>query len=285
MAKGDRGEQKRRLLSAAREWITREGKVPGVRRFATNVGVGKETWSGRLWPSWGAFLAEAGAKTPEFTQPIAEDDLLNHRASLTRGLKKFRSSAQLKYATNDTPGVPSEKTLRNRFGRADEMAGALLNWVRGRAEWRDVEAILATRSPPVSRAPAPDKTAVQTSDLFSEHYLPPVVGGLARLAGGGDAVEKACAVHGVSLSVEFERRVQIALELLGFEIERLGQGSGRVADGIARWPQARFAVIYDAKVRRGGFAISRDFISHGGTVGLQMTRTRPHELVFKRRAA
>lgn len=82
------------------------------------------------------------------------------------------------------------------------------------------------------------------------------------------AVEEALSRQRLDLNIEFERRVGIAFKLLGFEVEALGQGAGRVADGIARCAQERWAIVYDAKVRRGQFSIGtedrkfREYIDH-----------------------
>jgi hypothetical protein len=55
--------------------------------------------------------------------------------------------------------------------------------------------------------------------------------------------------------IEFEQRVATAFEVLGLEVQRLGQGSGREPDGIARCRQEGWAVIYDAKARNGVYRV------------------------------
>ena len=62
-----------------------------------------------------------------------------------------------------------------------------------------------------------------------------------------------CHKLGKDENVEFEKRVAIAFRILGFSVEELGQGSGRVADGIAKCLEGNWAIIYDAKVRAGGY--------------------------------
>ncbi|WP_394295047.1 restriction endonuclease FokI C-terminal domain-containing protein [Halorubrum distributum] len=46
--------------------------------------------------------------------------------------------------------------------------------------------------------------------------------------------------------------------MLGFDVEELGQGSGRQPDGIATAVRNDYAIIYDAKVRGDGYSIATD---------------------------
>lgn len=57
---------------------------------------------------------------------------------------------------------------------------------------------------------------------------------------------------------EFEARCGDAFHSLGFTVQQLGQGCGRVADCLALAPADRFGVILDAKVRRDGYTLGTD---------------------------
>ncbi|MHB8089170.1 MAG: restriction endonuclease FokI C-terminal domain-containing protein [Anaerolineaceae bacterium] len=46
--------------------------------------------------------------------------------------------------------------------------------------------------------------------------------------------------------------------MLGYDTESLGQGHGRVPDGIAISSEFRYAIIYDAKIREQGYNIGTD---------------------------
>ena len=46
--------------------------------------------------------------------------------------------------------------------------------------------------------------------------------------------------------------------MLGFDVQALGQGSGREPDGVATSVQNNYAIIYDAKVRENGYSMSTD---------------------------
>ncbi len=260
----DQAARRRRLLNAVRTCAERDGVVPGVRRFAQEVGERRHIWSGHLWPSWGAFLREAGLTPGVMTQPLAEEELLSHLAELTREHGRFPSSSQLRFAHAKKPERPGEKTFRNRFGGHPEMFQRLRDWVDGKPDYADVQAILVT-APPRRVAPAVQRVSPASAEnismsppLLSDSFIPPVVDCLPALAAGDADIERQCTKRGLELSVELERRVAIVFRILGLSVNILGQGAGRVADGIAWCRPGRWAVVYDTKVRRGGFVMGTE---------------------------
>lgn len=101
-------------------------------------------------------------------------------------------------------------------------------------------------------------------------HLPGGLGDLEHLAYGlRNATEAATAntTEGVSskgaggstpVSTLFEQRCAEAFRCLGFDVQELGQGCGRVADCLAVATAERFAVVIDAKVRRRGYTLGTD---------------------------
>jgi len=250
--------RRRRLLDAVRRCAQRDGSVPGLRKFAEEMGEKSHLWLGNLWPSWRAFLLEAGLVAREMTQAVPEDELLAHLAALTREHARFPTSSQLKYAHVRDARFPGEKTFRTRFGGLPEMLDRLREWVGGKPEYADVGSIVATSRVQTRAIASKPNEAVVVSTLLGDSFIPPVVDCLPALAIGDDAIERQCAERGVTSSVELEKRTALAFRILGLDVEGLGQGSGRVADGIARCRQGRWAVVYDAKVRRGGFVMGTE---------------------------
>jgi hypothetical protein len=255
-------ERKRRLLDALRARVKRDGAVPGLSKFLQEIDEKKHTFQGTLWASWGDFVREAGFEVGEFKQAIPDAALLGALADLTRRQGKFPTSAQLRYAGNNDANFPHESTLRNRFGGQSEMATRLREWLTDKPEYLDVLQVLGNIPVQTVSADAGGcattlrETAEGTG--LSDSYVPPVVASLPGMASADPDVEQACRDRGVDLNVEFERRVGVAFRLLGFDVEGLGQGGGRVADGIARCTSGRWAVVYDAKVRRTGFALGTE---------------------------
>ncbi|MFW9889138.1 MAG: hypothetical protein ACFFER_13215 [Candidatus Thorarchaeota archaeon] len=96
-------------------------------------------------------------------------------------------------------------------------------------------------------------------------YTPPVISILPQMAKIDPSVEEACRLEGKSLPVEFERRVTDAFRMLGFTVERRGQGHGREPDVIAKCVDYHYAIIIDAKARSDQYKIgteSRKFIEY-----------------------
>jgi hypothetical protein len=89
-------------------------------------------------------------------------------------------------------------------------------------------------------------------------YLPPVVADLDEIAAGTDQAVNRYVPVDTNLAVVFEQKCASVFEMLGFDTEILGQGSGRNPDGIATAVRNDYAVIYDAKKREEGYRIGRD---------------------------
>jgi hypothetical protein len=227
----------RRLVAAEPE------RSLGRTRFARETGIKQSVWEGRYWPTWSDALKEAGAAPNTMNQPLDEDDLLRQLAEFTRELGRVPSAQHLRMRSRSRPDFSSDKTYFSRFDSAAGMADALRAWVTERGEYADVATLLGDPAKGAGSKPAASDEGGARSDLIlSDSFVPPVVAGLPSLA----RMETA-------LPIEFEKRVASAFEMLGLEVQRLGQGSGREPDGIARCRQHGWVLIYDAKARAGMF--------------------------------
>jgi len=90
-------------------------------------------------------------------------------------------------------------------------------------------------------------------------FIPPVVSILSLLAKNDPGIAVACQKSGISTEKVFEDRIGILFRMAGYSVEpNRGQGYGRVPDGIAICREYHYAIIYDAKVRQGGYSIGTD---------------------------
>ena len=64
-----------------------------------------------------------------------------------------------------------------------------------------------------------------------------------------ESLVEAAKRSGTSLERAFEKNIDAALTILGFEIKLLGEGHGRVPDGRALALDENYAILWDAKVR------------------------------------
>lgn len=91
-----------------------------------------------------------------------------------------------------------------------------------------------------------------------EAYVPPIVSILPRMARNEAGLEEAAKVSGTSLVRAFEKSIHAAFTILGYETKLLGQGMGRVPDGLALEHDNSYAILWDAKIRAGGYSMGTD---------------------------
>jgi hypothetical protein len=120
-----------------------------------------------------------------------------------------------------------------------------------------------TDLPLVQEAPTiPTKVdKIKATDLieeFSESYIPPVVAMLPRLAANDELFAGLCKKSGKAIEKVFEEKLATLFKMLGYETQLLGQGQGRVPDGVAMSQEFRYAIIYDAKVRQNAYTMGTD---------------------------
>ena len=137
------------------------------------------------------------------------------------------------------------------------------SWLEGPVEYRDV-ANAIYRHEEWNESEMEEEEAgggTEETEAFvsvDKPYLPPVVADLDEVAAGTDEAVNRYATADTDLPVIFERKCGVLFEMLGFDTEVLGQGSGRNPDGIAIAVRNDYAVIYDAKKREEGYRIGRD---------------------------
>jgi hypothetical protein len=91
-------------------------------------------------------------------------------------------------------------------------------------------------------------------------YIPPIVADIERIA--ADDKEYAVARYNKVPQLVLEDQVCIVGTMLGFEVQPLGQGKGRVPDAIWRGEirtKRHYAVLVDAKARMDGYDMGTDY--------------------------
>jgi hypothetical protein len=91
-----------------------------------------------------------------------------------------------------------------------------------------------------------------------ESYIPPIVAILPRMALNEPALVEAARASGTSLDRAFEKSVNAAFTVLGYDAKLMGQGQGRVPDGLALDVDDSYALLWDAKVRANGYSMGTD---------------------------
>ncbi|GEM_PF-541086 len=105
-----------------------------------------------------------------------------------------------------------------------------------------------------------DRKAIQKMihPSLSDSFIPPIVSTLSALASNDPQVAALCAQSGETVEDVFEERLAVLFRMLGFDTNSLGQGRGRVPNGIATCEEHHYAIIYDAEVSAQGFSVETD---------------------------
>jgi len=95
-------------------------------------------------------------------------------------------------------------------------------------------------------------------ERLPDSYVPPIIAILPRMARHEQGLDEIAKRSGTSLERAFEKTINVAFSMLGYNTELLGQGAGRVPDGRAESADDSYAVIWDAKVRADGYSMGTD---------------------------
>jgi len=103
-------------------------------------------------------------------------------------------------------------------------------------------------------------TVIESERLsrLPDSYVPPIVSILPRMARRHEDMIQAAKASGTSLERAFEKSINAAFTILGYETKLLGQGQGRVPDGVAVERDSWYAILWDAKCRGEDYSIGTD---------------------------
>jgi len=115
---------------------------------------------------------------------------------------------------------------------------------------------------PVVGKPQPAPTKIIDSDQslsqLPDSYVPPIISVIPRLAANESQLEAAAKASGISIARALEKSINAAFTILGYETKLLGQGQGRIQDGLAISPDDSYAILWDAKARQNGYSMGTD---------------------------
>jgi len=99
---------------------------------------------------------------------------------------------------------------------------------------------------------------ISVEDGLPESFVPPIIAVLPGLAQNDEILAEAARYSGTKLENAFEKHTHAAFTILGYETRLLGQGMGRVPDGIAIAADESYGLLWDAKVRTSGYSMGTD---------------------------
>ncbi len=110
-----------------------------------------------------------------------------------------------------------------------------------------------------SKGTSPNKIdPTEGKNQLPDSYIPPIISILPRMARNEDSLIEAAKLSGTSLERVFEKYINAAFTMLGYETKPLGAGKGRVPDGLAIAHDESYAILWDAKVRANGYSMGTD---------------------------
>ena len=130
-------------------------------------------------------------------------------------------------------------------------------WLKGGNPY---EAAQAEETPAIDNERWLPGPAVVTDDStrLPETYVPPIVAILPRIARHEPGLEELARRSGTTLDRAFEKYIDAAFTVLGYDTRLLGQGQGRVPDGVAVALDESYAILWDGKIRSGGYSMGTD---------------------------
>lgn len=97
------------------------------------------------------------------------------------------------------------------------------------------------------------------SKIYNPNYLPQALTDLEKLAINHNDTVANYSRRGRNPEHEFEKKIWFAFRNLDFRLDELGhKRPGRHPDGIAYENENRCAIIFDGKMREGGYSIQTD---------------------------
>jgi hypothetical protein len=130
-------------------------------------------------------------------------------------------------------------------------------WFKGGNPFDAVRAVQKAAEPPPLKADV-NLSATAGEDRLPEGYVPPIVAVLPAMARHEEWLVEAAEHSGTSLERAFEKHIDAAFTILGYETKLLGHGQGRVPDGRALARDDNYAILWDAKVRKDPYSLGTD---------------------------
>jgi hypothetical protein len=236
---------KEEIIDKYNELRKKLGKQPSLTKFNNEYHISKRLMQklfGRGY--YNSLVNEAGDIPNEFFKVRKSDsELLILWGNFVRKINNIPTESDWLYY-EFRPGYGRYHKI---FGGISNMPNIFREFAKDKLEWADVLAILPSKKnqEEVTKIVILDET--DSSKKYLD-FIPRILSDFEELAKSEDK----------SKSTLFEEKVNLLYQLLGFEVEILGRGTGRNPDGIACDRKNHYAIIYDAKLRKDGYSLGDD---------------------------
>jgi Restriction endonuclease FokI, C terminal len=244
-------ELKKTIIAKYFEYKEKFGKAPSSRDFYEFTKISERTLSKVFGSNYFTKLAlECGDDPNKFsTEKISMDNILIQWGQILQKERKVPSQSDWLFYKC----VPAIKNIQMSHGILwTELPKLFYDFAKDKPEYNDILSLIdISKNNDIINASDEKMPKLKSNEYFE--YLPIIVSDLENLA------------EDENQSFDFEKKVNIVFQLLGFEIEDMGQGTGRNPDGIAKNRQNHYAIIIDAKSRKEKYSIGtedRKFIEY-----------------------
>lgn len=204
------------------------------RKYNKNVGIGRRDLEKLFGPNaWSKLVQEAGDQTDEFFKPgMSPEDYFEVYAKAIQTKKEHPTEVAWKF-DGYKPAVDSyRKKFKQPWSKMPEL---FRQFAKDKPKYQ--EALSCLQPGPLSHQAESIEAKIPALDL--SRFIPPTLVDLSDFKGN----EK-----------DFEVKIQDALQILGFNVIRLGLPNE--PDGIACRPINSYAIVFDAKSHSEGYSIT-----------------------------
>jgi len=130
-------------------------------------------------------------------------------------------------------------------------------WYKGGSQFKEK----LTDKKPEIKGSVSEEIELEVSERagrLPESFVPPIISILPRMARNDRELIEAAERSGTTLDRAFEKFIDAAFTILGYQTKHLGQGKGRVPDGVAIANDETYAIIWDAKIRADNYNMGTD---------------------------
>jgi Meiotically up-regulated gene 113 len=180
-----------------------QGRPLGVARFEQVTGIRPYDW-GKYWARFGDVVREAGLEPNTLNAPLPEVFLLDQLIGLIREIGAFPTFKEMRLKRERDAGFPHAKVF-GRFGRKNELIGAVLAFARDNPDLRDIVELCAPlhRTEKTEEGFGHGKIAPDSASGFGFVYLARGHPGEYKI-GRTNLVDRRLPELGITASVELE---------------------------------------------------------------------------------
>mgnify|MGYP001607562168 CR=1 FL=1 len=244
--------EKENLILEYKNLKDKLGHSPSFKEFSDNTGIRIRKLNNVFGSSsYSKLVMECGDEPRKFfIEKSSFEQILVQYGELSRSLKKLPTQGDWAFAKISPTVSAIEQTHKIRWGKLPQK---FLEFASEKEEWKDIITLIPNRFEDKPDSKINEEIKIENIEPELLKFIPPVVQNLIELS------------VNESMSLDFEKKVNLIFQMLGFEVSEYGQGTGRKPDGIAKENQNRYAILIDAKSRKESYKMGtedRKFIEY-----------------------